>query len=75
MVKNVSAMMETPFQTLSWEDPLEKGMQPTLVFLPGESQGQRSLVVYSPLGCKGLDMTEQLTFTFYLYIWQNEWHN
>ena len=48
MVKNLSAMMETPFQTLSWEDPLEKGMQLTLVFLPGEFQGQRNLVVYSP---------------------------
>ena len=26
------------------KDPLEKGMQPTPVFLPGESHGQRSLV-------------------------------
>ena len=26
--------------------------QPTAVFLPGESQGQRSLVGYSPWGCK-----------------------
>ena len=31
---------------------------PTLVFLPGESQGQRSLASYSPLGCKELDTTE-----------------
>ena len=29
---------------VSWEDPLEEGMQPTQVFLPGESHGQRSLV-------------------------------
>ena len=28
------------------------------VFLPGESHGQRSLVGYSPLGCKELDMFE-----------------
>ena len=34
---------------------------PTSVFLPGESHGQRSLVGYRPQGCKGLDMTEQLT--------------
>ena len=27
----------------SWEDPLEKGMATTLVFLPGKSHGQRSL--------------------------------
>ena len=26
MVKNLPAMWETWFQSLSWEDPLEKGM-------------------------------------------------
>ena len=30
------------------EDPLEKEMEPTPVFLPGESQGQRRLVGRSP---------------------------
>ena len=34
-----------------------------LVFLPGESHGQRSLVGYSPWGCKQSDTTEQLTLT------------
>ena len=34
------------------------GGQPTPVFLPGESHGQRSLVGYSPWGCKELGMTE-----------------
>ena len=29
-----------------------KVMQPTPVFLPGESHGQRSLVGYSPWGCR-----------------------
>ena len=37
---------------------LEKKMQPTPIFLPGESHGQRSLVGYSPWGGKELDMTE-----------------
>ena len=32
--------------------------QPTPVFLPGESHGQRSLAGYSPWGCKELDTTE-----------------
>ena len=32
--------------------------QPTPVFLPGESHGQRSLVGYSPWGRKDSDMTE-----------------
>ena len=35
---------------MSWEDPLEKEMAPTPVFLPGESHGQGSLVGYSPSG-------------------------
>ena len=30
----------------------------TPVFLPGKSQGQRSLVGYSPWGCKESDTTE-----------------
>ena len=32
--------------------------QPTSVFLPGESHGQRSLAGYSPWGHKGSDTTE-----------------
>ena len=46
--------------------PWKKKWQPTSVFLPGESHGQRSLVGYSPWGCKQLDMTEQLTTAFFL---------
>ena len=34
--------------------------QPTPVFLPGESHGQRSLVRYSPWGRKESDMNERL---------------
>ena len=37
MVKNPSATWETWVPSLGWEDPLEEGMQPTPVFLPGES--------------------------------------
>ena len=43
--------------------PWRREWLPTPVFLPGEFHGQRSLVGYSPWGCKELDMTEQLTFT------------
>ena len=32
-------------------------------FLPGESQGQRSLAGYSPWGCTESHITEQLTHT------------
>ena len=58
MKNNLPAMQETWVQSLGWEDPLEKEMQPTPVFLPGESHGQRSLVVYSPWGHRELDTTE-----------------
>ena len=37
--------------------PWRRAWQPTPVFLPGESHGQRSLVVYSPWGHKELDTT------------------
>ena len=44
-------------RSLGLEDPLERGAwQPTPVFLPGESHGQRSLGGYSPWGHKS-DMT------------------
>ena len=36
-------MQETQVQSLGWVDPLERKWQPTPVFLPGESHGQRSL--------------------------------
>ena len=55
-------MQETRVQSLAQEDPLEKEMQPTPVFLPAESHGQRSLVGYSPGGWKELDTTERLHF-------------
>ena len=44
--------------SLGQEDPLEKEMQPTPVFLPGESHGQESLAGYNPWGCEESDMTE-----------------
>ena len=46
MVKNLPAMQETWVQSLGWEDPLEKEMQLTAVFLPGKPHGQRSLADY-----------------------------
>ena len=42
--------------------PWRRKWQPTPVLLPGKSHGRRSLVGYSPWGCKELDMTEQLHF-------------
>ena len=57
-VKHLPAMWETWVQSLGWEDPLEKELQPTPVFLTGESHGQSSLIGYSPPGRKESDTTE-----------------
>jgi len=47
-------------RSLGQEDPREKGSwQPTPVFSPVKSHGQRSLVGYIPWGHKELDMTER----------------
>ena len=48
-------------QFLGQEDPLKEGMQPTPVFLPGESLWQRSLPGYSPWHLKESVMTERLS--------------
>ena len=57
-----------------WEDsvykhptakiPGRRKWQPTPVFLPGKSRGQRSLAGYSPWGLKESDLTEQLSTCF-----------
>ena len=64
MKKNLPAMQETWVQYLGWEDPLEKEMQSTPVFLPGEFHGQRILADYSTWGLKESDAAEQLTLHF-----------
>ena len=38
--------------------PWRREWLPTLLFLPGESNGQMSLVGSNPRGCEELDMTE-----------------
>ena len=51
VVKNLPAKQELQIQSLGQEDPLEKEIQFTPVFLPGKSHGQRSLG-NSPWSCK-----------------------
>ena len=41
--------------------PCRRACQPTPVFLPGEFHGQRSLMGYSPWGCKESDMIKILS--------------
>ena len=58
MLKNLPAVQETWVHPSGQKIPWRKASQPTPVFLPGESHGQRSLVGYSPWGCKQPDMAE-----------------
>ena len=48
-------------QSPGQEGPWRRAWQPTPVFLPVESHGQRSLVGYSPYGHKESNMTEWLS--------------
>ena len=62
VVKNLPADagdMRCGFDPWVGKIPWRRAWQPTAVFLPGESHGQRRLVGYSPWGHKELDMTEQ----------------
>ena len=63
-VKNPPAMQETQerwVQSLGGKEAWRRKWQPTPVFLPGKSHGQRSLAGYSPGGFKELDTTERLS--------------
>ena len=61
MVKNLPASardVRRGFDPWVQKIPWRKAQQPTAVFLPGESHGQRSLAGYSPQSHKELDRTE-----------------
>ena len=49
--------------------PWRRKWQPTPVFFLGESHGRRSLVSYSPQGCKESDMTKRLHLMFSRKCW------
>ena len=52
---------------LGSEDPRRRTRQPTPVFLPGKSHGQKSLTGYSPWGRKESDTTERLSTYTHTY--------
>ena len=54
-------------RSLGQEDLLRRARQPNAVFLPGESNGQRSLAGYSPWGHTESDTTERLHFLFFYH--------
>ena len=60
VIKNLSVKagdMRPGFDPWVGKIPWRRAWQPTPVFLPGESHGQRSLVGYSPWDHKESDMT------------------
>ena len=60
-IKNLLAVQEIQdmwIGSLGREDPLEEEMAIHSSILPEKSHGQRSLVDYSPKGCKELNMIE-----------------
>ena len=57
MVKNLLQFRRRRFKPWVGKIPWRRKWQPTPVFLSGKSCGQRSLVGYSPWGCKELDKT------------------
>ena len=57
-VNNLPAMQEAQVQSLIGKTPWRREWQPSPVFLPGKSHGQRSLVGYSPWGREESDTTE-----------------
>ena len=56
---NAGDIQDTGFDSWVGRIPWRGARQPTPVFLPGESHGQRKLVGYSPWGHKESDMTEE----------------
>ena len=61
MVKNLPARVgdtEMRVPSPGREGPRTRKWQPTPVFLPGESHGQRRLMGYHPWGCRESDTTE-----------------
>ena len=65
MVKYLPAMRQIESRFYPWvmKIPWRREWQPTLVFLPEKSHGQRRPAGNTSWGCKELDTTEQLTHT------------
>ena len=66
MVKNPPAIRRPRFHLWVGKTLWRRQWQPTAVFLPGKSHGQRGLVGYSPKGHKESDMTKH-TYTHMSY--------
>ena len=68
IIFSILIYMRCRFDPGVWKIPWRRKWQPTPIFLPGESHGQRSLAVYSPWGRKELGITERLTLSLSLSL-------
>ena len=64
MVNNLPAIQETQVRSLDQEDPLEKEMEPTSVFLPGEFHGQWYCFAYKGPCSQSYDFSSS-----HLWMW------
>ena len=71
IVKNLPVIQETGIWSLDQEDPLDSN--PLQYSCQEECHGQRSLVTYSPWGCRELDPTEWLRHTHKTQRVKMEW--
>ena len=67
-VKHLPTMRETRVRSHG-KIPWRRKWHPTPALFPGKSHGPRSLVGYSPWGCKESDTTESLHFHFSDWLW------
>ena len=65
MVKNLLAMQETQIQSLSQEDPLEKGMATRSTIFARRISWAEEPDDLQCISCKELDVTERLTLSLY----------
>ena len=63
MANNLPSMWETWFQSLGWEDPLEKGMETHSKYSCLENSMDRGARWATAHGVSALDMTEHLTLS------------
>ena len=81
MVKNLPAMQKTWVQPLGWEDPLAAHSNVLAWTIPWTEEP--GWLTKSPLGCKELDVTQQLTLRFLIisgrflgkYLSSSSWDN
>ena len=68
-------MQETQVWSLGQQDPWRRKLQPTPVFLPGKSHGQKSLegLITVHEVAEGRTRLSDFNFTFHFHAWRRKW--